>query len=64
MNKAHSPAGLAVAVAVVIAAHGLVHLMDVALLWKLGRPGQLRYADALRQLEGAAMSRVRVNGGG
>lgn len=35
----------AVAAAVVIAAHGLVHLMGVALLWKLGEPGQLRYAD-------------------
>ena len=35
-----------VAAAVVIAAHGLVHLMGVALLWKLGEPGQLRYADA------------------
>ncbi len=35
-----------IAAAVVIAAHGLVHLMGVALLWKLGQPGQLRYADA------------------
>ena len=35
-----------VAGTVVIAAHGLVHLMGVALLWKLGEPGQLRYADA------------------
>ena len=35
-----------IAAAVVIAAHGLVHLMGVALLWKLGEPGQLRYADA------------------
>ena len=35
-----------VAAAVVIAAHGLVHVMGVALLWKLGEPGQLRYADA------------------
>jgi hypothetical protein len=33
--------------AVVIAAHGLVHLMGAALLWKLGEPGQLRYADAV-----------------
>jgi hypothetical protein len=32
---------------VVIAAHGLVHLMGVALLWRLGEPGQLRYADAV-----------------
>jgi hypothetical protein len=37
----------AIAAAVVIAAHGLVHLMGVALLWKLGEPGQLRYADAV-----------------
>ena len=37
---------LAWAAAVVIAAHGLVHLMGVALLWKLGEPGQLHYADA------------------
>lgn len=36
-----------IATAVVIAAHGLVHLMGVALLWKLGQPGQLRYADAV-----------------
>jgi hypothetical protein len=33
-----------VAAAVVIAVHGLVHLMGVALSWKLGEPGQLRYA--------------------
>ena len=32
--------------AVVIAAHGLVHLMGVALLWKLGEPGELDYAGA------------------
>ena len=36
-----------IATAVVIAAHGLVHLMGVSLLWKLGQPGQLRYADAV-----------------
>jgi len=35
-----------VAGAPVIAAHGLVHLIGVAVLWKLGEPGQLRYADA------------------
>jgi hypothetical protein len=35
------------AAAVMIAAHGLVHLMGVWLLWKLGEPGQLRYADAV-----------------
>jgi hypothetical protein len=36
-----------VAAAVVIAAHGLIHLMGVALLWKMGEPGGLRYADAV-----------------
>jgi hypothetical protein len=36
-----------IAAAAVIAAHGLVHLMSVSLLWKLGEPGQLRYADAV-----------------
>ena len=36
-----------IAAAVVIFAHGLVHLMGVALLWKLGEPGQLRYVDAV-----------------
>jgi len=35
------------AAAVVIAAHGLIHLMGVALLWKLGEVGQLRYATAV-----------------
>jgi hypothetical protein len=35
------------AAAVVIAVHGLLHLMGVALLWKLGEPGGLRYADAV-----------------
>ena len=36
-----------IAVAVVIAVHGLIHLMGVALLWKMGEPGGLRYADAV-----------------
>jgi hypothetical protein len=36
-----------IATALVIAAHGLVHLIGVSLLWKLGEPGQLRYADAV-----------------
>jgi hypothetical protein len=36
-----------IAAAVVIAAHGLVHLIGVSLLWQLGEPGQLRYADAV-----------------
>lgn len=41
-------AGVAVALtAVVIAAHGLMHLMGVALLWRLGELGQLRYANAV-----------------
>jgi hypothetical protein len=31
----------------VIGVHGLVHLMGMALLWKLGQPGSLRYADAV-----------------
>ena len=30
---------------VVLAGHGLIHLMGVALMWKLGQPGELRYAD-------------------
>jgi hypothetical protein len=42
------------AAAVVIAAHGLVHLMGVSLLWKLGEPGQLRYADAVPAKVGRA----------
>jgi hypothetical protein len=36
-----------IATAVVIAAHGLIHLMGVALLWKLGEAGGLRYPDAV-----------------
>ena len=31
----------------VIGVHGLLHLMGVALLWKPGQPGQLRYAGAV-----------------
>jgi hypothetical protein len=31
--------------AVVLAGHGLIHLMGVALLWRWGRPGGLRYED-------------------
>ncbi|MGY2129581.1 hypothetical protein [Blastococcus sp. SYSU DS0617] len=31
--------------AVVLAVHGAVHLMGVALLWRWGQPGQLRYDD-------------------
>jgi hypothetical protein len=33
--------------AVIIAGHGLADLMGVALLWKLGQPGALRYADVV-----------------
>jgi hypothetical protein len=33
--------------AVIIVAHGLAHMMGVALLWKLGQPGALRYADVV-----------------
>ncbi|MCW2678835.1 MAG: hypothetical protein JWM62_236 [Frankiales bacterium] len=33
--------------AAVLAGHALVHLMGVALLWRLGQPGALRYADVL-----------------
>lgn len=36
---------LLAAAAVVPTAHGLVHLMGVALLWHVGQPGNLRYAD-------------------
>jgi hypothetical protein len=32
--------------AAVLAIHGAVHAMGVALLWELGQPGSLRYADA------------------
>ena len=44
----HSPWKRApiLAAAVLIGAHGLVHLMGTVLLWKLGQPGQLRYAHA------------------
>ncbi|MGY1722211.1 hypothetical protein [Blastococcus sp. SYSU DS0533] len=31
--------------AVVLMVHGVVHLMGVALLWRWGQPGELRYAD-------------------
>jgi hypothetical protein len=36
-----------IAAATVIAAHGLIHLMGVVLLWKLGQPGQLRYVNSV-----------------
>ena len=44
----------AVVAAVIIAAHGLAHLMGVALLWKLGQPGALRYADVVPAAGSAA----------
>ncbi len=28
-----------------LAGHGLIHLLGVALLWRWGQPGELRYAD-------------------
>ena len=31
--------------AVVLVVHGFVHLMGVALLWRWGEPGELRYGD-------------------
>ncbi len=47
--------------ALLLAAHGAVHLMGVSLLWRLGQPGELRYGDvlagagsAVRFLAGAA----------
>ena len=43
-----------IAAAVVIAVHGLIHLMGVALLWKLGEVGQLRYATAVPAPGGTA----------
>jgi hypothetical protein len=43
-----------IAAALVIAAHGLIHLMGVALLWKLGGVGQLRYAAAVPAPGGTA----------
>lgn len=34
------------AATVLIAGHGAAHVMGVSLLWKLGEPGSLTYADA------------------
>jgi hypothetical protein len=36
---------LRAAAATVLAGHGLIHLLGVALLWRWGQPGELRYAD-------------------
>ena len=36
---------LRVLAAAILALHGLVHLMGVALLWRWGQPGELRYGD-------------------
>jgi Na+-translocating ferredoxin:NAD+ oxidoreductase RnfD subunit len=41
------PRAVPAVAAVIIAAHGLVHLMGAAVLWKLGEPGQLRYSEAV-----------------
>lgn len=62
-KKAPGVAGglVRVAGAVVLAAHGAIHLMGVALLWRLGEPGSLRYADA-HPLPGSAAGWV-VGGG-
>lgn len=49
-----------IAAAVVIAAHGLIHLMGMALLWKLGEPGGLRYADAML-VPGSAAAVIRAS---
>lgn len=38
---------LAVVGDAILAGHCLVHLMGVALLWKLGEPGDLRYGGAV-----------------
>ena len=45
---------IAAAAALIIAGHGIVHLMGVALLWKLGQPGQLRYSDTVPAAGSAA----------
>src|SRR3954449_4174570 len=36
---------LRAAAATVLGAHGLIHLLGVALLWRWGQPGELRYDD-------------------
>ncbi len=36
---------LQAAAATVLAGHGLIHLLGVALLWRWGQPGELRYDD-------------------
>ena len=36
---------LLAAAATVLAGHGLIHLLGVALLWRWGQPGELRYDD-------------------
>jgi hypothetical protein len=38
---------------VILVGHGLIHLMGVALLWGLGRPGALRYSDVRPAAESA-----------
>ena len=36
---------LRAAAATVLAGHGLIHLLGVAVLWRWGQPGELRYDD-------------------
>ncbi|MGY1985665.1 hypothetical protein ACI792_05515 [Blastococcus sp. SYSU DS0669] len=46
--------------ALVLAIHGLVHLMGVALLWRWGQPGELRYTDV--QPEAGSVAGMAVGG--
>jgi hypothetical protein len=46
LGRAPLGRALGVAGAVVLAGHGLIHLLGVALYWRLGETGELRYADA------------------
>ncbi len=46
--------------AVVLVVHGLVHLMGVALLWRWGQPGGLRYADVHPEAGSTAATIVGV----
>lgn len=36
---------LLIPAAIVIAAHGVIHVMGAVVLWRLGEPGDLTYAD-------------------
>jgi hypothetical protein len=46
-RRAEVARAAALAGAFALAGHGLIHLMGVALFWRLGQAGELRYADAL-----------------